>query len=156
KDQMLSLTGHVSGKVLTVKIEGAAGGTQDVPWPDGVIGIAREATLLRDRKPKPGESFDYLSYEGRLNRVVRFTAVLKGLEEGALFQGQKPRKLLRVELSMEPIGQFRLPTSTLWADAETLEPLRMESEMPTLGGKLTVLRTTREIASRKPEKLVEL
>jgi transglutaminase-like putative cysteine protease len=155
-NQMLSLTGQVSGKTLSVKIEGAAGGTQDVPWPDGVIGISKEATFLKDRKPKPGESFDYLSYEGRLNRVVRFTAAVKAVEEAALVEGQKPRKLLRVELSMEPIGQFRLPTSTLWADAETYEPLKMESDMPTLGGKLTVLRTTREVATRKVAKPVEL
>ncbi len=155
-NQMLSLTGQVSGKTLSVKIEGAAGGTQDVPWPDGVIGISREATLLKDRKPKPGERFDYLSYEGRLNRVVRFTAAVKAVEEAPLVEGQKPRKLLRVELSMEPIGQFRLPTSTLWADAETFEPLKMESEMPQLGGKLTVLRTTREVATRKVTRPVEL
>jgi transglutaminase-like putative cysteine protease len=155
-DQMLALTGQVSGKVLTVKIEGAAGGTQDVPWPDGVLGIAKEATLLKDRKPKPGDSFDYLSYEGRLNRVVRFTAAVKAVEEAPPAEGQKPRKLLRVELSMEPIGQFRLPPSTLWADAETFEPLRMESDMPTLGGKMTVLRTTKEVALRKPARVVEL
>ena len=61
KDQMLALTGKVAGKLLQVTIEGAGGGTQEVPWPDGVIGIAKEATLLRDRKPKVGESFDYLS-----------------------------------------------------------------------------------------------
>lgn len=161
KDQMLALTGKVSGKVLQVTIEGAGGGTQDVPWPDGVIGIAREATLLRDRKPEVGESFDYLSYEGRLNRVVKFTAAAKAVEEVQLYEGQKPRKLLRVVLSMEPIptpggGEFRLPPSTLWADAQTYEPLKMESEMPTLGGKLTVVRTTREIATRRPAKPVEL
>jgi hypothetical protein len=160
-NQMLALTGRVNGQVLEVTIEGAGGGTQAVPWPDGVIGIAREATLLKDRKPKVGESFDYLSYEGRLNRVVRFTAAVKAIEEVQLYEGQKPRKLLRVVLSMEPIklpggGEFKLPPSTLWADAQTYEPLKMESEMPTLGGKMTVLRTTKEVALRKPVKPVEL
>jgi predicted transglutaminase-like cysteine proteinase len=160
-NQMLSLTGRVNGKVLSVTIEGAGGGTQDIPWPEGVVGIAKEATLLKDRKPKVGESFDYLSYEGRLNRVVRFTAAAKAVEEAPLVEGQKPRKLLRVVLAMEPLklpggGEFKLPPSTLWADAETFEPLKMESDMPTLGGKMTVLRTTKEQALRKPAKLVEL
>jgi len=160
-NQMLALSGKVSGKVLSVTIEGAGGGTQDVPWPDGVIGIAKEATLLKDRKPKVGESFDYLSYEGRLNRVVKFTATAKGFEEVQLYEGRKPTRVLRVELAMEPIktpggGEFRLPPSTLWADAETYEPLKMESDMPTLGGKLIVMRTTKEVALRKPVKLVEL
>ena len=161
KDQMLSLTGTVSGPKLSVKIEGAAGGTQDVPWPDNVVGIVKEATLLKDRKPKPGESFDYLYYEGRLNRAIKFTVSIKDYEEVAIYEGEKPRKTLRFLLAMEPIktpngGEFRLPVSTMWADAETLEPLKMESDMPTLGGKMTVLRTTKEAALRAPAKIVEL
>src|SRR5205807_9049389 len=66
------------------------------------------------------------------------------------------RKLLRVELVMEPIGDFRLPTSTLWADAATLEPLKMESDMPTFGGKMTVVRTTKEAALRPVGKVPDL
>jgi hypothetical protein len=156
KDQMISLTGHVSGEKLSVKIEGAAGGTQEVPWPAGVVGIAKEATLLEDRKPKPGDTFNYLYYEGRLNRVIKFTATAKEVVEEPLVAGQKPRKLLKVELSMEPIGQFRLPNSTMWADAATFEPLKLVSDMPTLGGKMTVLRTTEQEASRRPTKVIEL
>ena len=64
RDQQLSLSGQVAGNTLSVKIEGAGGGTKEVPFPDGVIGVAREASILKDRKPKPGESFDYLWYEG--------------------------------------------------------------------------------------------
>src|SRR5262249_13448338 len=129
---------------------------QQVPWPDGVVGIAREATILKDHKPKAGDSFGYLYYEGRLNRVVRFTADVKDVEEVPLVEGQRPRKLLRVVVAMEPIGQFRLPPPTVWADAETFEPLKMESDMPTLGGKMVVLRTSKEAALRPPGKLVEL
>jgi transglutaminase-like putative cysteine protease len=156
KDQKLSLSGKVRGKTRTVQIEGAAGGTQEVPWPSDVIGVAREANLLHDRKPKVGDSFDYLWYEGRLNRVVKFTATVKGIEDQALYLDEKPRKLLRVELAMEPIGDFKLPTSTLWADAATLEPLKMESDMPTFGGKMTVVRTTREAALRPVGKVPDL
>jgi len=161
KDQMLSLTGTVTGQKLSVKIEGAAGGTQEVPWPENVVGIVKEATLLKDRKPKPGDTFEYLYYEGRLNRPVKFTVSIKDFEEVAIYEGEKPRKTLRFILGMEPIktpggGEFRLPPSTMWADAETFEPLKMESDMPTLGGKMTVLRTTKEAALRAPTKIVEL
>lgn len=156
KDQKISLSGKVRGKTLTVEIEGAGGGTQDVPWPTDVIGVAGEANLLKNRHPKVGESFEYLWYEGRVNRVVKFTATVKGTEDQALYLDEQPRKLLRVELVMEPIGDFRLPPSTLWADAATLEPLKMESDMPTLGGKMTVVRTTKEAALRPVGKVPDL
>ena len=156
KDQKLQLSGKVRDGKLEVAIEGAAGETQEVPWPTDVVGVAREANLLKDRKPKVGESFDYLWYEGRLNRVVKFTATVKGTEEQALYLDEKPRKLVRVEVAMEPVGDFRLPTSTVWADAETLEPLKMESDMPTLGGRLTVVRTTKEAALRPVGKVPDL
>ncbi len=156
RDQQLSLSGQVAGNTLSVKIEGAGGGTKDVPFPDGVIGVAREASILKDRKPKPGESFDYLWYEGRLNRVVKFTATAKDFEELAIYDGQAPRKVLRVILSMEAIGTFRLPAATVFCDATTYEPLRMDTDVPSLGGKVTVLRTTKEYALRPSTKLPEL
>ena len=31
---------------------------------------------------------------------------------------------------MEPVGKFKLPASTTWVDAETFEPLLMESDFP--------------------------
>jgi transglutaminase-like putative cysteine protease len=40
----------------------------------------------------------------------------------------------------------KLPPSTTWVDAETYEPLQMETDFPALGGRLTFLRTTKEAA----------
>ena len=156
RDQKLSLSGKVTGKTLTVTVTGAPGGTQQVPWPAGVTGVAKEATLLADRKPKPGESVEYLSYEGRLNRAVRFTAAVRDEAEITLVQGEKPRKVLRVVVSMDPIGDFKLPPSTLYVDAATYEPLRMDTDVPMLGGRMTVLRTTKEIAIRPVGKVPDL
>lgn len=156
RDQKLSLEGQVVGNKLRVTLSGAVDDVQEVPWPEGVLGIAREATLLKDRKPKAGDSFDYLYYEGRLNRVVKFTATVKGLEDAAPAEGAKTRPMLKVVLSMEPIGEFRLPPSTLWADPVTFEPVRMESDMPTLGGKLVVTRTTKEFALRPVSRVPDL
>lgn len=162
RDQKIQLSGQVSGKVLSVKIEGEVGGTQDVPWPEGVVGISREATLMKDRKPKPGESFDYLVYEGRLNRTVKVTAQAKDFENVILVEGQKPQKMLRLIVGMEPIkidnngGEFRLPPTTMWCDPTTFEVLKMETDMPMFGGKLVTLRTTRDIATRAVGKVPDL
>ena len=148
RDQKLSLTGTVDGDRLRVQIEGASGGTQEIPWPKGVVGVAQEARLLAERKPKPGETLDYLYYEGRLNRVVKILVRVLEPEEISLRPGQPPRKLLRIDQGMEPIGNFRLPPSTMYCDPETFAPLRVESEMPMMGGRLTVVRTTKEDALR--------
>ena len=161
RDQKIQLTGQVSGKVLSVKIEGEVGGTQDVPWPEGVLGISREATLMKDRKPKPGESFDYLVYEGRLNRTIKVTAQAKDFENVILVEGQKPQKMLRLVVAMEALkldngAEFRLPATTMWCDATTFDVLKMETDMPMFGGKMTTLRTTREIATRPPGKVPDL
>ncbi len=161
KDQMIQLTGQVSGKVLTVKMEGGVQGTQDVPWPEGVLGISREATLMKDRKPKPGESFDYLVYEGRLNRTVRITAQAKDFEEVVLVQGEKPRKMLKLVVGMEALklengAEFRLPPTTMWCDPVSFDVLKMETDMPMFGGKLVTLRTTKEVALRPPGKVPDL
>lgn len=161
RDQKIQLTGQVSGKVLSVKIEGEVGGTQDVPWPEGVLGISREATLMKDRKPKPGESFDYLVYEGRLNRTIKVTAQAKDFENVVLVEGQKPQKMLKLIVGMEALklengAEFRLPPTTMWCDPMTYDVLKMETDMPMFGGKLVTLRTTREVATKPVGKVPDL
>lgn len=148
RDQKLSLTGTVVGDRLRVQIEGASGGIQEIPWPKGVVGVAQEARLLAERKPKPGDTLDYLYYEGRLNRVVKILIRVQDLEEISLRPGQAPRKVLRIEQGMEAIGNFRLPPSTMFCDPDSYTPLRIDSEMPMMGGRLTVIRTTKEEATR--------
>lgn len=156
RDQMLSLTGQVKGNKLAVKIEGAAGGTQEIPWPEQVLGVSKEMTLLKDRQAKPGDTIDFLAYEGRLNRVIKQTIVIKGIEETVLSKGEKPRKLLRADQAMEPIGTFRLPPSVVWIDPESLEPLKTETDMPMFGGKLSVVKATKEQAMRRPDRVPDL
>jgi hypothetical protein len=156
KDQMLSLTGTVADKKLSVVIENQTTDKTEIPWPEGVLGIAKEATFLRDKKPKSGETLEYTAYEGRLNRVIKYKATAKDTEEAVIAEGRKPQKLVPVIQQMEPIGDFKLPSATIWCDAATYEPLKMETDMPTLGGKLTVIRTTREAAIRPPTKLLDL
>jgi len=156
KDTAMSLTGTATNKGLAVKIEGAINNSETIPWPDGVLGIGKEASLLKDKKPKVGKTIEYLSYEGRINRVVKMKITAQEPEELALSDGQKPKKWLKYLLEMEPAGDFKLPPATLYADPETFEPMRVDSDMPTLGGKMTVLRTTKEFALRAPAKLLDI
>ena len=156
KNQMLSLAGTVEGKRLKVKIEGISRGEDSIPFPEGVLGIAKEATLFADRKPKPGDTFDYRWWEGRVNRVVQFTVAAKALEDLVIYDNQPAVSALRLEVVMDAVEGFRVPPATIWVDARSFETLRMDADDPTLGGKVTVLRTTKEYALKVPAKLPEL
>lgn len=146
KGQKLTLTGKVTGRTLDITVDGAVKDKKTIPWPDGIAGVAKEAGIIQARKPRPGETFDYLTYLGSFTAVVRYTVTCKGVEAVPLEEGQPARQLVRLEQSMEPIGDFRLPTATLWCDPASYEPLKLEQDMPIFGGKLVVRRTTRDEA----------
>lgn len=154
--QKLVITGQVDGQMLRTKADGVLKGTDSVPWPDGVIGFAKEMTLYKDKKPKPGDVIEYNIYEGRVNRAVKITVTCKSLETVALSEGETPRAYLKCEAKMEPIQKFKLPPATVWVDAETFEPVRTDQEMVGLGGKLVLMRTTKEVAMRPVGKVPDL
>lgn len=151
KDQALALTGVVEGKVLRVKGAGVAAAASDTPWPTGVTGVVREPLEIRDRKLKPGDSYDSFMYVASLNRVIKTTTTAEAEEELSLWPGTPPRKLLRLVSRMEPVGNFKLPAQYLWCDAKTYEPLKSEFKFAALGGKVTFLRTTQAAAMQAVE-----
>lgn len=162
KNQVLAVTGTVSGKSMVLKGEGqAAGMNESIPWPEGVIGIAKEATILKEKAAKPGETITYLMFAGQVNWVAKYTMTVKANEQVALYTGEAPRNLVKVEVAMDPIRDkqgvtFALPVSTVWHDAATGEPLKAEFDMPPLGGMMVITRTTKDAATRVPGKVPEL
>lgn len=156
KDQALALTGTADGKTLKVKGDGAAAGATDTPWIEGVVGLAREPKLYKELKLKAGESYEFPSYIPTVNRVVKTTLTYEGEETRALWDKTPAQKLLRFVTKPEPIGKVKLPASTTWVDAETFEPLMLETDFPALGGKLVFLRTTPEAARVAVAKPVEV
>jgi hypothetical protein len=156
KDQALALTGEVEGKTLKVTGGGAAAGAGNTPWPAGVVGVAREPQLFKEIRNSGGQSLEYPSYIPTMNRVVKTTLTFEGEEMRALWDKSPPRKLLRFNTKPEPIGKVKLPSSRTWVDAETFEPLQMETDFPALGGRLTFLRTTRDAATIPVTRPVEV
>jgi hypothetical protein len=162
RNQVLSVTGTVSGKQIVLKGEGAAAGmNESVPWPDGVIGIAKETELMKGRNLKVGESFTYQMFAGQVNWVGKYTVTMKGTEKLALYAGQEPKEYVKVESAMDPIRDkqgavFALPASTVWHDPVTGWAVKAEFDMPPLGGLMTVTRTTKEAATRLPGQVPEL
>ncbi len=157
KNQVLELAGRVTETGLEVKINGPMQNAEEtIPWPDGVLGVSREATLLKDMKPKPGIAVEYQTYFGQFNGVMSFKITAKGIEEVQLDENAKPQKLLKVMQEMKPVGEFRQPPVTMWIDPETYEPVALQSDMPVFGGVMTARRTTRDIAVAKPRKYLDL
>lgn len=156
KNQMLSLVGRVTkdGLEVTIEGEGLAGGKEVVKWPDDVLGIAKEATLLKDTRPKAGVSVEYKVYLGQLNAIITHRMTAKPAEEVEV--NGKPRKLVKVIQQMKPHGDFTLPPVTFYVDPDTYEPVKLETDMPMFGGTMTALRTTREVALAKPTKYLDL
>lgn len=152
KDQALALTGVVEGKTLKVTGEGAAKGAgTSIPWPEGVVGLAREPHLF-EKPLKPGETFDYLMFVPQVNFVVKVRVTYEGEESTALWPNTPPRRLRRFVSKMETKkaddgGSVKLPPATTWCDFDSGEPLRVEFDFPGLGGRVTFLRTTKEAAT---------
>jgi hypothetical protein len=138
----MSITGSVQGKQLRLVLNGTKPqGT--VPWDDRVIGMYRQLRLLRDRRAKPGDAFNFLSYEAAVHKIIRTDVTVKDYEEVPLQDGKKAR-LLRVEIRPEKIDQVQLPTSIVWYDKD-YTPLRSQVDVPGLG-LMTLYRTSRELA----------
>jgi hypothetical protein len=114
-----------------------------IPWKDGVLGLYRQKQFFKDKTVKPGDSFEYLSFEPALSDIVPIKVKIKAREDAPVFGGNKKR-LLRVEATPGKVQDTQLPTNVLWFD-DTMTPLRSQTDMPGLGD-IVMLRTTKEYA----------
>ena len=59
KNQMMELAGKVTDKGLEVAIRNVKNEQKEtIPWPAGVVGVGREASILKEMKPKPATMID--------------------------------------------------------------------------------------------------
>jgi hypothetical protein len=140
----LWVVGIVKGKELELLLDGKAGVLKPAPWNDAIVGLYRQQTLFQKKNLKPGDKFDYLSFEPTINLALQTFVTVKGYEDVDLLGVRGKFKLLRVEVVPEKVEQVKLPTLTLWLDDDG-KPVRQVVEMPGLG-KLTLYRTSREVA----------
>lgn len=153
KGQFLILKGTVDGKVLNVTVDEERNGETNrrlekkVPWNDQVVGLYRQKLLFQQKKVKPEDEFNYLSYEPTINSVIKTTVKVGDYEEVEV-RGKK-KKLLRVEAAMDKIkvGEttINLPSMTAWLDKD-YSAERSVMEVPGLG-KLTLYLGTKEQAT---------
>jgi hypothetical protein len=150
----------VEGKELHIKTDDGRV-DRKTPWNDEVIGLARQDRYFQENKVKPGDKLNYLSFEPTIAAVVTVRATVKDEEEVEVLEVNKgkvarvKKNLLRVESVPDKIvvpgTSVQLPTMTLWLDKDRL-PVRSLTEIPGLG-KITFLRTTKEVATAPGDQL---
>ncbi len=145
QNKELTIIGVVKGKQLDLLLDGKAGVMKPAPWDDRAVSLLRQQTLLADRKVRPGDKFNYLSFEPSVNIVVRMDVTVRDYELVELPGLKGKMKLLRVETVPERLEGVQLPTLVQWVD-DNLQPVRQETDAPGLGH-LTLVRTTKELAT---------
>jgi hypothetical protein len=118
-------------------------------WSDDVVGQYRLEHLFQERKPKADDRWTIERYDPTYNTVVTVRVAVKDREEVALLPGTPKAKLLRVELTPEPLevpGVKVQPPAEVWWLDERFVPVRRQFELDGLGT-ITCTRTTREAAT---------
>jgi transglutaminase-like putative cysteine protease len=146
KDKVQAIDCTVKDQTITVNL---GAGARQYRWDPNNIGLAREQTLLRDKKAKPGDQFTYRYYETQITHPVTVHVEVKDPEEVAL-PGAVKRKLLKVvavpdPLALENGGKLSLPAATFWADPVSYDTIKTEMDIPEIG-KVSLLRTSKVAA----------
>ncbi|HTU93057.1 MAG TPA: transglutaminase-like domain-containing protein [Gemmataceae bacterium] len=119
-----------------------------LPWSDDVVGLYRLEHLFQERKPKPDERWTIKRYDPTYNAVVTIRVAVKEREEISRFAQNEKSKLLRVELTPEPLEapgiKVQPPPEVWWLD-EHFVPVRRQFELEGLGT-VVLTRTTQEAA----------
>ena len=159
KEQQMVLVGTVEDDRLHVKVDGKMQMDKKIPWTDEVIGLYRQEKLFQEQKPKPGDSFTYLSYEPTVDTVVIMRVTAKDVEEVEVFNVKK--RLLRVEGVPDKLqvqsGSVQLPRSVWWLDKD-FQLVRSQTDIPGLG-QMVLYRTTQAVASApaaEPAKMTDI
>jgi hypothetical protein len=118
-------------------------------WSDEVVGLYRLEHLFQERKPKPEDRWTLKRYDPTYNAVVTLGVAVKDGEELSLAAGSPRVKLLRVDLTPEPLEapgiKVQPPAEVWWLDERFLL-VRRQIELEGLGA-VVLTRTTRETAT---------
>lgn len=142
KDQRILRRGVVEGKQLrhVVQFGDNAPTEKKTPWNDEAIGLYAQEQLFQRRTVEPNTQFEFRRFESTFDEVLTTQVQVKEPETVTLINGER-KKLLRVELKMQKVGNFTPPEETAWVDDKG-EVLKRKMQMPGIG-ELVTYRTTK-------------
>lgn len=153
--KQLVLTGALQGGEMYVKVD-AGRIERRLRWSADVLGLWRQHQLFRERKPKPGDRFEFFRYEPTYNAVLTVRVQVKERETVDVL-GSKT-SLLRVEMTPDRLGsasQSLQPPKTVWWLNDDFVPVRRQIELDGLGT-IVLTRTTREKSALTPTATVDI
>ncbi len=146
-NQQKVINGVVVGKKLELTLNGTTP-LEAARWNPDVIGLFKQQNIFKDHDVKPGDKFDYLSFQPEINAVMKLEVVAKGQREVLLKGAKQKSNLLLVETipdKVEYMGtKIQLPVSQAWLN-DKFEPVKTEADVPGLGP-LVTYRSTRALA----------
>lgn len=136
----------IEGPQIRVTADGEFKNVRTFRWDPNCIGLAREQTILRDKKAKAGDKFSYRYFEAQVTNYVTIQVDVKGKEQVVLPGGIK-RELLKVIATPDPLKvndkqTLQLPAATFWADPISYDTIKTVMDIPEIG-KVTLLRTSK-------------
>ena len=148
KDRMQTLDCVViDGPKIRITADGEFKYQREFRWDPNCIGLAREHTLLREKKAKTGDAF-YLSLLRAASHQLRDR---EGRSEGQGDQSRCPadvkRELLKViqkpdPLKLNDMQQLQLPAATFWVDPVSYDTIKTQMDIPEIG-KVSLIRTSK-------------
>jgi hypothetical protein len=93
-----------------------------IPWNPNVVSAYGELDLLSKRNPppKPGDKFDYLTYNPIVNTIVNVHVEIEKFEDTTINTPAGPQRqnLLRVTMVPNEIQGVQLPSQIVWYDSK--------------------------------------
>jgi len=136
----------IEGSQIRVTADGEFKNVRTFRWDPNCIGLAREQSILREKKVKAGDKFSYRYFEAQVTNYVTIQVEVKGNEQVVLPGGIK-RELLKVVATPDPLKvndkqTLQLPAATFWADPISYDTIKTVMDIPEIG-KVTLLRTSK-------------
>jgi hypothetical protein len=139
----------IDGATIRITADGEFKYQREFKWDPNCIGLAREQTLLRDKKAKAGDTFSYRYFEPQVTNYVAVRVEVKDKEQ-VLLPGGVKRELLKViarpdALKLNEKQQLQLPAATFWADPTSYDTIKTLMDIPEIG-KVSLIRTSKVAA----------
>jgi transglutaminase-like putative cysteine protease len=149
KDKVQTIDCEINDTKINVNV---GAGAKQFRWDPANIGLAKEQTLMRDRKVKSGDEFSYRYYEVQVTYPVTVHVAVKDLEDVAL-PGGVSRRLLKAVATPDPLAmengqKLRFPAAVFYVDPVSYDTIKTVMDIPEIG-KVSLIRTSK-IAAQAP------
>lgn len=142
----------IEGAKVRITADGEFKYEREFKWDATCIGLAKEQTILGDRKAKPGDKFSYRYFEPQVTNYVTIRVEVKDKESVTLPGGAK-RDLLKAiatpdALKLKDNQTLQLPAAVFYVDPVSYDTIKTVMDIPEIG-KVSLIRTSK-IAAQAP------